>query len=152
MIFKMNSIVDNPIIRQLYQASQEGVKIDLIARGICSLRPGIKGLSENIRVFSIVGRVLEHSRIYYFNNGGDPKVLLGSADLMPRNLNQRVEVLFPVEDTSIIKNIKGNILDTLLSDNVKARLMQSDGTFHLLQPAKGEEAMNSQEVFLSRRR
>ena len=152
LIFKMNSIVDNPIIRQLYQASQEGVKIDLIARGICSLRPGIKGLSENIRVISIVGRFLEHSRIYYFNNGGDPKVLLGSADLMPRNLNQRVEVLFPVEDANIIKNIKGNILDTLLSDNVKARLMQSDGTFRLLQPAKGEEAVNSQEVFLSRRR
>ena len=100
LIFKMNSLADAPMIRLLYQASQAGVKIDLLVRGICCMKPGIDGLSENIRVISVVGRYLEHSRIYYFLNDGNEEIYMGSADLMPRNLNRRVEVIFPVEDSA----------------------------------------------------
>ena len=152
LIFKMNALVDQPIIEWLYRASQAGVKIDLIIRGICCLRPGIKGLSENIRVISIVGRFLEHSRIYYFYNNGDEEVYMGSADLMPRNLNQRVEVLFPIEDKRMIRTIHEDILNLYLSDNVKARLMNPDGTYRRLKPAEGEPAINAQEIFLQRRK
>jgi len=110
LIFKMNALEDPGMIRLLYEASQAGVEIDLIVRGVCSLRPGVPGVSETIRVKSILGRFLEHSRIYYFHNGGDEKFYLGSADLMPRNLNRRVEVLFPVEDRAIARRLHDKII------------------------------------------
>jgi polyphosphate kinase len=150
LIFKMNSLVDPVIIKKLYLASQAGVKVDLLVRGICSLKPGIKGLSENIRVVSILGRFLEHSRVYYFHNDGDEEIYLGSADLMPRNLNQRVEILFPVEDKVLIRQIRKNILELCLMDNVKARLMKSDGTYNRIKPHSKRNAKNAQEIFIER--
>lgn len=152
LIFKMNSLVDQPMIQLLYLASQCGVRVDLITRGICSLRPGIPGLSENIRVISILGRFLEHSRIYYFHNGGNEEMYMGSADLMPRNLNQRVEVLFPVEDRSMINHIRVNILQPYLEDNIKARIMNSDGSYTRIHPEKGQEPVNVQSLFLAQRK
>lgn len=148
----MNSLVDTPMIRTLYEASQAGVKIDLIVRGMCCLRPGVPGLSENIRVISVVGRFLEHSRIYYFHNAGQEIILMGSADLMPRNLNQRVEVLFPVEDPEMIRTVRDEILETYLRDNTKARLMQPDGSYRRIHPPAGEAPFNAQETFIARRR
>ncbi len=144
LIFKMNSLVDQKIIKKLYQASMAGVKIDLIVRGMCCLRPGLKGVSENIRVISVVGRFLEHSRIYYFRNGGQEEILLGSADLMPRNINNRVEVLFPVEDARIIRYLRDDVLAEYQNDNVKARLMKPDGTFEKIQPKGDELPLNIQ--------
>jgi len=151
LIFKMNSLVDKPMIKLLYEASQAGVKIDLLVRGICCMRPGIPGISENIRIISVVGRYLEHSRIYYFMNAGEEEVYMGSADLMPRNLNRRVEVIFPVEDFRHIRNIRDNILETYLMDNSKARFMKSNGTYERLVPEDGHTAINSQKVFLELR-
>ena len=151
LIFKMNSLADAPIIRQLYKASQAGVEIDLLVRGICCMKPGIDGLSENIRVISIVGRYLEHSRIYYFLNDGNEEIYMGSADLMPRNLNRRVEVIFPVEDSRMIRNIRDDILETYLVDNLKARFMQSDGSYLRLNPEEGRVAINTQEHLLTQR-
>lgn len=151
IIFKMNALVDKPMIGLLYEASQAGVKIDLIIRGICCLRPGIEGLSENIRVISILGRFLEHSRIFYFRNGGNEKVLMGSADLMSRNLNRRVEVLFPVEDAGMVRHIRDDILESYLCDNAKARVMQPDGSYIHLKPGENEPAQNVQQQFLLRR-
>lgn len=150
IIMKINSLVDKPVIHLLYEASQAGVKIDLIVRGICSIRPGIKGLSENIKVISIVGRFLEHSRIYYFHNGGDETVYMGSADVMPRNLNERVEVLFPIEDQKMIRHVHDDILAQYLRDNVKARLMLPDGTYRRLS-TDGSEPVNVQELFIQNR-
>lgn len=152
LLFKMNALVDKPIIRLLYEASQAGVKIDLIVRGMCCLRPGIPGISDNITVRSIVGRFLEHSRIYYFQNAGEEIIYMGSADLMPRNLNQRVEVLFPVEDPQMIRTIRDEILETYLKDNVKARIMQPDGSYKRIKPQPGEPIINAQETFIARRR
>jgi polyphosphate kinase len=151
IIIKVNAVVDRPIIRLLYQASQAGVKIDLVVRGACSLRPGIEGISENIRVISILGRFLEHSRIFYFRNDGQEKLYLGSADLMPRNLNQRVEVLFPVEDNHLVKGIRDDILAIILSDNVRARRMLPDGTYERISPAPGDQAIDCQEWFIRQR-
>ena len=125
IIVKLNSLVEESLIAALYEASQAGVKIDLIVRGICCLRPGVPGVSENIRVISIVGRFLEHSRIFYFGNGGKPKVYLGSADWMPRNLFRRVEVVFPVLDPGLRKRITDVILPGLperLREGARARL------------------------------
>ena len=151
IIIKVNALVDKPMVRLLYQASQAGVKIDLIVRGACSLRPGVEGLSENIRVTSILGRFLEHSRIFYFRNAGQEKIYLGSADLMPRNLNQRVEVLFPVEDPHLVQHIRDDILKIMLSDNVGARLMLPDGSYQRISPAPGEAVIDSQEWFIKQR-
>ncbi len=148
LIFKLNALVDKSIIQKLYLASQAGVKVDLIVRGICCLRPGIKGLSENIRVISILGRFLEHSRVYYFENAGDPQIYLGSADLMPRNLDRRVEVLFPIEDPRNIRYIRQQMLDTYLRDNTSVRQMNSDGSYIRILPAKDEPAVNAQQIFL----
>jgi polyphosphate kinase len=145
LIFKMNSLVDSPIIQELYAASQAGVKIDLSVRGICSLRPGIKGVSENIQVTSIIGRFLEHSRIYYFRNAGQEEVYLGSADLMPRNINRRVEVLFPVEDKRLVRYLRDEVLAIYLKDNVKARRMNSNGSYQRITPGSKEKPLNSQE-------
>jgi len=150
LIFKVNAIVDRPMIRLLYQASQAGVQIDLLVRGICCLRPGVDGLSENIRVTSIVGRFLEHSRIYYFRNGGQEDIYLGSADLMTRNLDYRVEVLFPVEDERLIRHLRDEVLATYLADNVKARWLRADGTYAPRQQAAGEVRISSQAAFLQR--
>jgi polyphosphate kinase len=144
IIFKMNALVDAGMIRALYRASQAGVKVDLIVRGICCLRPGVERLSENIRVISIVGRFLEHTRIFYFRNGGDEEIYLGSADLMPRNLNWRVETVFPIEEPNLRAVIHNEILQTCLADNVQARLLLSDGTYERLASKEGEEPVNSQ--------
>jgi polyphosphate kinase len=151
IIIKVNALVDKPMIRLLYQASQAGVKIDLIIRGACSLRPGVGGLSENIRIISILGRFLEHSRIFYFRNAGQEKIFLGSADLMPRNLNQRVEVLFPVEDSHLVQNIRDDILKILLADNVRARLMLPDGNYQRISPVPGDPLIDCQEWFIIQR-
>ncbi|MEW5980380.1 MAG: polyphosphate kinase 1 [Acidobacteriota bacterium] len=150
LIFKVNSLGDKKIIRLLYEASQAGVKVDLIVRGICCLCPGLPGISENIRVVSIVGRFLEHSRIFYFRNGGDELIYLGSADLMPRNLNHRVEVLFPLEEPKWVRYIRDQVLPTYLNDNLKSRLMRPDGTYIRLSP-DGEDRVNSQSWFLRHR-
>ena len=128
IIAKMNSLIDYPVIQKLYEASAAGVHIDLIVRGICGLRTGIEGISDNITVRSIVGRQLEHSRIFWFANGGEEQLYLSSADWMPRNLNDRVELLFPVETEEHIRRIKG-LLDLYLRDNVGAHMMQSNGTY-----------------------
>ena len=129
LIFKVNSLVDMEMIQLLYQASQAGVQVDLFVRGMCCLRPGIKGVSDNIRVSSIVGRYLEHSRLYYFQNNGIEEVYLGSADLMPRNLNHRVEVVFPVESRKQVRFLREKILEAYLKDNTRARILQADGSY-----------------------
>lgn len=147
---KSNGLVDSDIITELYKASMAGVKIDLNIRGLCCLRPGIKGISENIRVVSIVDRFLEHSRIYYFENDGDPEMYMGSSDMMPRNLIARVEVLFPVLDKDMLSSIKNNILDIHLKDNVKAKDLTSDGKY--VQPKKkGTKKFRSQKWFIENR-
>ena len=128
IIAKMNSLIDYPVIQKLYEASAKGVQIELIVRGICGLRTGIEGISENITVRSIVGRQLEHSRIFWFANGGDEQLYLSSADWMPRNLNDRVELFFPVESEEHIARVKG-LLDLYLRDNVGAHMMQSNGAY-----------------------
>jgi polyphosphate kinase len=129
IVAKMNALLEPSIIQALYQASQAGVEIDLIIRGLCILRPGVKGLSERIRVRSIVGRFLEHSRIYQFANGGSDEAYIGSADWMPRNLFERCEVVFPVRDPAALSRVRDEILPAYLADTVKARLQQSDGTY-----------------------
>jgi polyphosphate kinase len=129
IVAKMNALLEPSIIQALYHASQAGVEIDLIIRGLCILRPGVKGLSDRIRVRSIVGRFLEHSRIYQFANGGSDEVYIGSADWMPRNLFERCEVVFPVRDPAALARIHDEILPAYLADTVKARLQQSDGTY-----------------------
>jgi len=148
IIFKLNALVDPEVVDALYEASQAGVAVDLIVRGICCLRPGVDGMSENIRVISIVGRFLEHSRIYYFGNGGDPDVLIGSADLMRRNLDRRIEVLGPVEQEDLKRHIREHILDNCLRDNVKAWKLDSNGDYHKVKRKAGEPAFESQAFFM----
>ena len=150
LIFKMNSIVDPEMIQLLYTASQAGVKIDLFVRGMCCLRPGLKGVSENIRVISVVGRYLEHSRIYYFHNNGQEEIYLGSADLMQRNLDNRVEVVFPVERPEHIHHLHKHVLTEYMRDNMRARLMKPDGTYTRLKPKDKEEKFDIQEWLAAR--
>jgi polyphosphate kinase len=151
LIFKINSIVDKKMIQLLYSASQAGVKVDLFVRGICCLRPGIPEISENIQVTSIVGRFLEHSRIYYFKNGGNEEIYLGSADLMPRNIDRRVEVLFPVQDRQMILHIRDDILSYYMKDNIKARKMLPDGSYNRKKSEKDVEPLNIQNWFITSR-
>ncbi|MEE3454275.1 MAG: RNA degradosome polyphosphate kinase, partial [Succiniclasticum sp.] len=138
IIAKMNSLLDQPVIQKLYEASMAGVEIELIVRGICTLRPGLEGISDNITVRSIVGRQLEHSRIFWFANNGDEQLFMSSADWMPRNLNDRVELFFPVETEEHIKRIK-SILQLYLEDNVGAHMMQSNGNYRRVVAGKGKE-------------
>ncbi len=152
MILKMNALVDAKLIRLLYEASMSNVRVDLLVRGICCLRPGLKGVSENIRVTSVVGRFLEHPRIYYFANGGSPEIYMGSADLMPRNLDRRVETVFPVEDEQIRVRLLDEVLRISMLDNVKARELQPDGTYRRLAPGDGETPIDSQTWFMERAR
>ncbi|HLO33004.1 MAG TPA: polyphosphate kinase 1 [Anaerolineales bacterium] len=152
LIFKVNSLVDAGMIALLYEASQAGVQIDLLVRGMCSLRPGVAGLSENITVKSIVGRYLEHSRIFYFLNSGNEEVYLGSADLMERNLNRRVEALFPLENPGQIRHIRENVLGTYLRDNQLSYVMQADGTYQRKRPGKGEPSVNVQDWLMHRKK
>nr|WP_318539421.1 RNA degradosome polyphosphate kinase [Terribacillus saccharophilus] len=148
IIMKMNSITDKPIIQKLYEASIAGVQIDLIIRGICCLRPGIKGVSENIRVRSIVGRYLEHTRIYYFHHNGEEKIQLSSADMMTRNMEKRVEILFPIFDGPIKRRIRG-ILDVMLRDNSKAREQDENGVYHYVTRGDQEELVDSQLILFN---
>jgi len=151
LIFKTNALVDAAFIRALYRASQAGVKVQLIVRGICCLRPGVPGASEGIEVVSIVGRFLEHSRVYYFRNGGKEEVYIGSADLMPRNIEHRVEVLFPIEDEKMIREVRDEILAVYLADNVKARRMLANGTYARKRAADGKRRVDAQEKLLEKR-
>ena len=149
IIAKMNALVDSGTIRKLYEASRAGVHIDLLCRGICCLRPGVPEVSENIRVISILDRFLEHSRIYYFHNGGDPEIYSGSADLMPRNFKKRAEILYPIQNTNIKSRIIDEILLTYLNDNVKARFMQPDGSYTRIRPKDGQKAVRSQSELIA---
>ena len=149
LIFKVNSIVDPDIITLLYEASKVGVHVDLIVRGICCLRPGVAGLSENITVTSIVGRYLEHSRIFYFQNNGHEEIYLGSADLMQRNLNHRVEVVFPIENPHYIRHIRDDMLEHYLCDNLRARVMQPNGRYKRKKPHEHEPHRDVQQWFMN---
>jgi polyphosphate kinase len=149
---KLNSLVDEEIILALYDASSAGVKIDLIVRGICGLRPNLPGVSENIRVISIVGRFLEHSRIFYFENNGAPEVYLSSADWMPRNFYRRVEIAFLIESPSLRDEIAFEILPAYLADRVKARQLRADGTYARLMPQDGQKPRQAQLYFRNRSR
>jgi len=149
LIFKFNSLVDPLLIGALYEASNNGVKVDLIVRGICCLKPQVPGLSENINVISIIGRFLEHSRIYYFMNNGNEEVYLSSADIMPRNLDRRVEDTFPILDETIKQSIINNVLKIYLKDNSKARILESTGKYNSLKPSKEEETISVQEYFMN---
>jgi polyphosphate kinase len=147
IVAKLNSLVDEDVIERLYEASCAGVKIDLVIRGICCLRPKIPGLSENIRVISIVGRFLEHSRIYYFENGGDHEIFLASADWMPRNFYRRVEIAFPIDAPALRAEISNEILPRFLTDYGKARELQPDGTYVRLKAEKGAPRSQAQLQF-----
>jgi polyphosphate kinase len=154
----MNALLDKKVITALYQASQAGVEIDLLVRGICALRPGVRGISDRIRVRSIVGRFLEHSRIYYFANAGEEEVYIGSADWMPRNLYERVEVLTPLKDAMAVERVRQEILEGYLADNLKTRVLARDGSYHRVwqtpgkrggRPPSGASAFNAQEFFIA---
>jgi polyphosphate kinase len=147
IVIKMNALVDSKTIAHLYRASQAGVSIDLIVRGMCCLRPGVPVVSENIRVISIIGRFLEHSRIYYFQNGGDANVFIGSADWMTRNLDRRVEVITPIEDPEIAGDLQ-EILGIMLSDNRQAWDMQSDGSYIQRRPQPGTKEQSTQQILM----
>ncbi|HTV01293.1 MAG TPA: polyphosphate kinase 1 [Luteitalea sp.] len=145
LIFKINALADPGMVRTLYRASQCGVATELIVRGVCCLRPGIPGISDHIHVRSIVGRFLEHSRIYYFENGGEPEVYIGSADLMERNLDRRVEVLCPVHQPDLRAHLRDVVLETLLADSDRARELKMDGSYVSVPPADGAAPVNAQQ-------
>lgn len=150
LIFKMNSLIDPVLISALYEASNNGVKIDLVVRGICCLVPGVEGLSENIRVISIVGRYLEHSRLFYFYNNGKEEIYIGSADIQQRNLDRRVETVFPVQDPHLKLLIKDTLIKFMLKDNVKARELKPDMTYEFVKPKSDEEKrINAQEWLMN---
>jgi polyphosphate kinase len=149
LIFKMNALTDADSIRSLYQASQAGVHVDLIVRGMCTLRPGVTGLSENIRVRSVVGRFLEHARAYYCWNGANEELYLSSADLRPRNLDRRVELLYPVRDPSILRRLRDEILATELSDTLRAAELTPDGDYVPIPVPEGVKRIDSQELLLA---
>ncbi len=149
IIAKMNSLVDPLLIQALYQASMAGVKIKLIVRGICCLRPGLEGVSENIEVISIIGRYLEHSRIFYFHNNGNSEIFIGSADWMPRNLDRRVEVVTPIEAPNLKKQLK-EMLDIFWSDNCQAWELQSDGSYHQRHSQNEDPERNAQLIFMEK--
>jgi polyphosphate kinase len=148
IIAKINGLLEPAVIKALYRAGQAGVPIDIVCRGICALRPGVPGLSETIRVTSIVDRFLEHSRVFYFGNGGEPQVYIGSADWMDRNLSRRVEVVFPIEQADLKKRLIDEVLATCLADNVKARRLLPDGRYERVVAAKDQPRVRSQERFL----
>ena len=149
IIAKMNALVDTKIIRKLYEASRAGVRTDLIVRGICCLRPGIPEVSQNIRVISVLDRFLEHSRIFYFHNGGNPEIYSGSADWMPRNFKRRAEILYPIEGTELKTRVIDEILVTYLADNTKTRLMQLDGSYVRVTPKAGGKVVRSQAELIA---
>lgn len=151
LAFKMNALVDKKCIRALYKASRAGVRVDLQIRGICCLRPGIPGISESVTVTSLVGRFLEHARIFYFRNGGEEELLLGSADLMPRNLDQRVEILFPIEDERLKRALRDDILFVHLRDTRQARRLEHDGTYQPIELEDPDQPFDSQKLLLGRR-
>ena len=147
IVAKMNGLVDPGMIAALYEASRAGVQIDLLVRGICCLRPGVEGVSENIRVVSVVGRFLEHSRIYYFHNRGREEVYIGSADWMPRNLDRRVEAVTPIEDPELIKDLQ-EILGIMLADNRQAWDLQPDGTYVQRRDPQGGSDKGCQQLLM----
>jgi polyphosphate kinase len=151
IIAKVNNLEDPEIVKELYKASQSGVTIDLIVRTICRLRPGIEGVSENINVYSIVGRFLEHSRIFYFKNAGCPEYFLGSADWMTRNLENRVEAVTPITNETLRKELKG-LLDLLLSDNRRRWELKSDGSYEQIHPNGDEDMIDVHEILMDRTR
>jgi polyphosphate kinase len=144
----MNALVDREIIEALYDASCAGVQIDLLIRGICCLKPELPGLSENIHVRSVVGRYLEHSRIYWFHNGGENRVLLGSADMMPRNLRGRVEVLFPIDDQELARTVWDEILAVYLEPRPKVRVLGADGVYRTIPASQWVDERDPHTVFL----
>ncbi|HET7871955.1 MAG TPA: RNA degradosome polyphosphate kinase, partial [Terriglobales bacterium] len=149
IIAKMNALLDKNVIQALYHASQAGVTIDLIVRGMCSLRPRVPGVSDNITVRSIVGRFLEHSRIFYFANGGDEQMQISSADWMPRNLYERVEVLCPVLDPNLRQRLKDEVLAAYLADNVKVRFLDRNGRYSHLPRSRGTVAFSAQDFLIA---
>lgn len=149
LAIKVNSLADEGIAEVLVRASRAGVQVDLLVRGVCALRPGIPGATEHVRVTSIVGRFLEHSRIFWFRNGGDEELYLGSADLMRRNLSRRVEVLFPVLDPALVRHLRDDVLGTYLADDVHARRMRPDGGYDRLHPRQGEPGVDAQAALLA---
>ncbi|MBN1305032.1 MAG: polyphosphate kinase 1 [Anaerolineales bacterium] len=151
LIFKFNSLADIRMSQLLYRASRAGVKIDLLVRGICCLRPGIKGISDNITVRSVVGRYLEHSRIYYFYNDGSDEMYLGSADMMPRNLDRRVEVLFPLENAAHVRYLRDNVLDAYLKDTLRTRVLRPNGTYSRVSRDGKEARLDVQEWLMEHR-
>jgi polyphosphate kinase len=145
---KVNGLIEPAVVQALYRASRAGVPVEIVCRGVCALRPGVAGVSETVRVVSVVDRFLEHSRIFFFGNAGDPEVYIGSADLMDRNLTRRVEVVFPIEQPDLKARVIDEILKTTLSDNCKARELLSDGTYNRIVPAADESSIRSQQRFL----